>query len=137
MGQDLVEASAERKGQDFIRELHKFAASVASQPCDKCGLPVPAQNSAIIFAYINSLGTDWTLHFAGNRHLQPVADADGVVICEGSPSRWQYVTGVRDSRPEYARPDKDDESSESGYKIWEIMQTLANQELKQSKDSDR
>lgn len=66
--------------------------------CDKCGREVPPEND-IVFLGIE-LG-DPVAAFAKSRHLLPVIE-DGIGICEGSPSRAQYLEGQpRDHRTEY------------------------------------
>ncbi len=73
--------------------------------CDKCGKPVPPWNNAVLFAQIYA-GEPETANYDGDdrpvtiypRHLFPVQEG-GAVICEGSPSRAQYVGGPPDERP--------------------------------------
>ncbi|MBI5356396.1 hypothetical protein HZB78_02170 [Candidatus Collierbacteria bacterium] len=89
-------------------------------------MPVPANNNARVFEFINSVGTDWTLAIASNRHIESVADEHKMVICEVSPSRWQKIHGIADTRPEYA---KDAGSDSMAVTIWNLMQTLGSQEL--------
>lgn len=68
--------------------------------CDKCRRPVPMNNDAVNLDSIVS-GEPMIMLFAGSRHLLPIIE-DGQVVCEGSPSRAQYIEGqARDKRPEY------------------------------------
>lgn len=115
---------------NFIDQLMKFARSVSNRPCDKCKQPVPTSNSALVFEFINSLGTNWTIMFAENRHLEPVSDHNNVIVCEGSPSRWQKIKGIPDSRPEYKINKLNTEDQAIADAIWQIMQELGNKELK-------
>jgi hypothetical protein len=68
--------------------------------CDKCGRPVPASNDAVLLQVLLSKDPDaalWML-FTQPRHLLPVVE-NGVTVCEGSPSRAQYLPGQpRDKR---------------------------------------
>lgn len=68
--------------------------------CDKCGKHVPSNNDAAIFAAYAA--NDPTIMLFGSpRHLLPIIE-DGKVVCEGSPSRAQYLEGQpHDPRPEY------------------------------------
>ncbi|HSX41712.1 MAG TPA: hypothetical protein VLF21_03780 [Candidatus Saccharimonadales bacterium] len=68
--------------------------------CDKCGHAVPEENDATILVSIMDCGR--TMMAAPQpRHLLPVV-IEGQVICEGSPSRAQYIEGQpRDTRAEY------------------------------------
>lgn len=65
--------------------------------CDKCGRPVPAANDMVrVMAELpgcEALPAVWY-----SRHFLPVEE-DGEVVCEGSPSRAQYLEGQpRDTR---------------------------------------
>lgn len=72
--------------------------------CDKCGLPVHRKNDATFFYTI--LTGSIIFAFATPRHLLPVTDEDGKVLCEGSPSRAQYLEGQpRDTRGYEYRPE--------------------------------
>lgn len=68
--------------------------------CDKCGRAVPENNDARYFDhYLMGGGID--ILFGIPRHLLPLVE-DGVVVCEGSPSRAQYLEGQpRDPRVSY------------------------------------
>ncbi len=71
--------------------------------CDKCGRPVPFGNDSTVLSGI--LGSFASL-FAIPRHLLPVVE-NGEVVCEGSPSRAQYIEGQpRDKRMSYAYRDE-------------------------------
>lgn len=125
----LEELTEYKRENTFIEQLIKFANAVSTRPCDKCRQSVPTSNSALVFQFINSLGIDWTLAMAQNRHLEPVTDSGGRVICEGSPSRWKLVSELSDSRPQYAsKPSEEDKCIAN--EIWQIMQALSNKELK-------
>lgn len=64
--------------------------------CDKCGTEVPENNDAVVFEAIRTDNPLFCL--ALSRHLLPVIE-DGTVVCEGSPSRAQYLEGQpRDTR---------------------------------------
>ncbi len=74
--------------------------------CDKCHTEVPANNDAtIVEAY--AFNSPLTVLFNYSRHFLPVYDDRGNMICEGSPSRAQYIDGQpKDTRgyeynPEY------------------------------------
>lgn len=71
--------------------------------CDKCGCSVPSGNDATIIAFL--LGDIFAM-FATPRHLLPVVE-NGETVCEGSPSRAQYLPDQpRDPRLSYAyRPE--------------------------------
>jgi hypothetical protein len=67
--------------------------------CDKCRTPVPPGNDATLFEALVTGNPYFAL--ANSRHLLPVVK-DGVQVCEGSPSRAQYLEGQpRDSRGTY------------------------------------
>ncbi|KKW09452.1 MAG: hypothetical protein UY44_C0001G0017 [Candidatus Kaiserbacteria bacterium GW2011_GWA2_49_19] len=81
--------------------------------CDKCGLPTPRGNDVRTFCAImqeengNTMGgfLFWAAPHA--RHFLPVIAQDGKILCEGSPSRAQYIEGQpRDTRPEFAYSEK-------------------------------
>lgn len=111
-----------------IRKNQGFCWKQEGGLCDKCKLPVPLNNNALVFDYINSVATDWTLVAMGNsRHLEPVADGSGMLVCKGSPSRWQHIHGVKDQRPEY---DDGKFPDPVAVAIWNFMQTLDNKEIK-------
>jgi len=66
--------------------------------CDKCDEVVDPKNDAVDLDFIMQRGRrpEMIEKFVyGARHLLPTDS------CEGSPSRAQYITGVRDTRPEY------------------------------------
>ena len=65
--------------------------------CNKCGTPVDPSDDATI---LDAIATDNPIiaFLAVPRHILPVV-VDGVQICEGSPSRAQYLEGQpRDTR---------------------------------------
>ena len=69
--------------------------------CTKCGQPVPPKNDALILdqIFVQLTGiTKHTLHHS--RHLFPIVNETGEVICQGSASRVQYILkgGTRDPR---------------------------------------
>lgn len=68
--------------------------------CDKCGRPVPPNNDMVWVMFATGLpGTEWVPTLWHSRHFLPVVGKDGSVICEGSPSRAQYIEGQpRDKR---------------------------------------
>lgn len=106
------------KDKQYLKELHKFAEGTLKIKCDKCSGPVVPENSVSIWDYLLTSG-HWINYFNSNRHMEPVTDKHGVVICEGSPSRWQKIAGIPDSRPEYR-----DESGPNDICVaaWELMQ---------------
>jgi len=62
--------------------------------CDHCGHPVTPDNNAQILSVLAHITP-----LEQARHLQPMED-EGVPICPGSPSRFQYLDGsARDERP--------------------------------------
>lgn len=69
--------------------------------CDKCGKTVPSDNDAlsyeaVLYQHPRMFNGDRT------RHLVPVVDENGTVLCQGSPSRAQYFPGqAPDTHPEY------------------------------------
>jgi hypothetical protein len=68
--------------------------------CNKCGAAVPSSNDAVIFDALLT-GNSLIALFGVPRHLLPVIE-DSVVVCEGSPSRAQYIEGqLRDQRGDY------------------------------------
>ena len=68
-----------------------------SHACNKCGTPVPPSDDATILEAITT-GNSMIAFFAVSRHIMPVI-IDGTLICEGSPSRAQYLEGQpRDTR---------------------------------------
>jgi hypothetical protein len=66
--------------------------------CDKCGRSVSPENDAVLLQIF--IKREWIgLLFGPRRHLLPVVE-NGTVVCEGSPSRAQYLEGQpRDTRP--------------------------------------
>lgn len=60
--------------------------------CDKCNTPVDPRNDATIIEAI--LSGCALIGFASQpRHFLPVKDKAGHIVCEGSPSRAQYIEG--------------------------------------------
>ncbi len=65
--------------------------------CDKCGHDVPRNNDAVELEAILG-GNPLVILGHRPRHLLPVQE-NGEVVCEGSPSRAQYLEGQpRDTR---------------------------------------
>jgi hypothetical protein len=66
--------------------------------CDKCNTEVPPENDAtLIHAY--GFNEPLAAFIFNARHFFPVYDESGNLICEGSPSRAQYIEGQpRDTR---------------------------------------
>jgi hypothetical protein len=61
--------------------------------CDKCGRNVPPHNDMPrVLAATRVPGAEWFPALWYSRHFLPVIE-DGVVVCEGSPSRAQYIEG--------------------------------------------
>lgn len=77
--------------------------------CDKCQRSVHPGNDVIVLEFVRT-GNPMFL-FATSRHLLPEKDGD-TIVCQGSPSRAQYLEGQpRDSRSEYAYdPDNEAET---------------------------
>lgn len=76
--------------------------------CDKCHTDVPPSNDATLLDAI--LMDEPMLAFISvPRHLLPVI-VDGTQVCEGSPSRAQYLEGQsRDTRTAYPYdPDREE-----------------------------
>lgn len=91
--------------------------------CDKCGRNVPRNNDASVLASIVS-GNPAMLLFAHARHLLPVHE-DGEEVCEGSPSRAQYLEGQpRDTRG-YTYHEEYEPLIRAAY---EMLQSMAEQE---------
>ena len=70
--------------------------------CDKCSQEVPPNNDVAELEKITGPLSEGILNWGGNndnhRHLLPVR-VRGQVVCEGSPSRAQYLEGQpRDTR---------------------------------------
>lgn len=87
----------------MLVQLVQINEEVHGCACDKCGLPVPAWNDAVEVEIRLPAGNKTTLFlFAQSRHFLPVRDSDGKQLCEGSPSRAQYIAGQpKDSRGQY------------------------------------
>mgnify|MGYP001560268297 CR=1 FL=1 len=60
--------------------------------CDKCGREVDPKNDAVNFDSIRTRNPG--LMAAQSRHLLPVYDGERNLMCEGSPSRAQYIMEV-------------------------------------------
>ncbi len=81
--------------------------------CNKCGRPVPRNNDATIFTSIVS--RDPTFGMCVPRHLLPVVEG-GQVVCEGSPSRAQYLEGQpRDTREDFPYEPGNEKLYREGY----------------------
>ena len=79
---------------------------MASNFCDKCGQPVPKNNSLVAFEIC--LDDFAAVGAKRDRHFLPII-VDGKVICEGSPSRAQYIKGQpRDTRGFEYRPESEE-----------------------------
>jgi hypothetical protein len=85
--------------------------------CSKCGREVPRDNDcARLEAMINSESI-----FGSSRHLLPVKEGD-VVICEGSPSRAQYLSGQpRDQRAGYQYQPHLEDTYRAAYKSMQVV----------------
>ncbi len=59
--------------------------------CNKCGTPVLPNNDACRLEYLRT-GDPTVMVFGTPRHVLPIVE-DGETICEGSPSRAQYLEG--------------------------------------------
>jgi hypothetical protein len=75
--------------------------SLPEPPCDKCGTPVPPANDATFVQAIKNHEPLIVL-VAEPRHFLPIPG-----VCEGSPSRAQYIEGQpRDKRYPYHPEDE-------------------------------
>lgn len=75
--------------------------------CDKCGRDVPRNNDATEFEAIIT-GYPVVILLNKARHLLPVFEG-GEKVCEGSPSRAQYLEGEpRDTRGYSYKPENED-----------------------------
>lgn len=83
------------------------------------------KNNVAIFEFLNKIG-HWANLLNYNRHVQPVTGEHGVVICEGSPSRWKAISGLPDPRPEYQSVQ---ENGPVAIQIWNFMQTFGTPEI--------
>lgn len=79
----------------YKQDLHEATHNL----CDKCGRPVPPANDMTMLIAASGLpGAEWAPTLWYSRHLLPVME-DGERVCEGSPSRAQYLEGQpRDTR---------------------------------------
>ncbi len=88
--------------------------------CDKCETRVPPHNDALrLDGFRKKAGLDAILNMVSGqktRHLLPVI-RKGKVICEGSPSRAQYLPGQpRDTRKKYHYSKCDERDFRQAYK---------------------
>lgn len=84
-----------RRVQQEVREGKR-----SPNVCDKCGRAVPENNDVRYFDHHLDQAS-MSILFGIPRHLLPLVE-DGVVVCEGSPSRAQYLEGQpRDPRVSY------------------------------------
>lgn len=110
----------QKSDSQFERELREFAEKTGGT-CDKCGQVVPPWNNVSIFEYINTGGSVFN-YLNLNRHFLPVVDEHNVVICEGSPSRSQYLSqGMMETRRAYP---KNERSAAIVPLIFELMQRI-------------
>jgi hypothetical protein len=73
-------------------------------PCDKCGGEVSVGDDVTALLVLETSNRLYGLAFS--RHILPV-QKDSVTVCEGSPSRAQYLEGQpRDPRSAYAYRDE-------------------------------
>lgn len=62
--------------------------------CDKCGGLVDEKNDAYeLLANLDPASSALRLYAPKFRHILPVRDDDGNIVCEGSPSTAQYLPG--------------------------------------------
>lgn len=72
----------------------------SATPCDKCKGKVALNNDVVALLVLDA-GDPIMYGLAVSRHLLPVEDGD-TIVCEGSPSRAQYLEGQpRDTRSQY------------------------------------
>jgi len=92
--------------------------------CDKCGEKVPRSNDASWFDAIMT-GNSSCILFLQPRHLMPVIK-NGVIVCEGSPSRAQLLPGIpRDTRG-YTL---DETRVQAAIAAWDQMQSEAHDDV--------
>lgn len=116
-----AEAGRRFDSTEFLKGLLGYIERIKQYgPCDKCGRPVPPNNNVAVFEYLNT-GGHWSNELNLNRHVEPVVDGSGVVICEGSPSRWQDISGMPDLRVEYRSGKGPNAVAQD---MWQFMQTL-------------
>jgi hypothetical protein len=84
----------------------ELLAGYFTTPCNKCKGDVAVNDDAIALLVLET--GDRMNGLAISRHLLPVKDGDAIV-CEGSPSRAQYLPGqLLDTRPGYEyRPENE------------------------------
>lgn len=128
-----TEAILREKEQEArrIEEVRRKIQNGEQSPnvCDKCCRPVPLSNNAAALAfYLGQIGPI-EMMFATPRHLLPVVE-NGNVVCEGSPSRAQYLPGQpRDKRMSYAyRPDSE-ATYRAAYQVLQHEAAAQNAEL--------
>lgn len=89
----LIEANRHTRVNEEIRSGVR-----SPDVCDKCGRPVDPSNNV---ARLDFLCGYLMAFMAIPRHFLPFEE-NGVVVCEGSPSRAQYIEGQpRDKRASY------------------------------------
>ncbi len=88
-----------------------------SPNCDKCGRRVPPHNDAVnLDLNRNNDDVGDRVVMYDSRHLLPVIE-NGVVVCEGSPSRAQYLIGQpRDPRGKHPYIPREEREIRSAYK---------------------
>ncbi len=92
-------------------------------PCDKCGGSVPFGNDAFVLDLLMGTLPREPFHYPINsRHLEPVIDENNVVVCEGSPSRWQDISSLVDrNRRGYAHGEQWAEKARKAYSFMQIL----------------
>jgi hypothetical protein len=89
--------------------------------CDKCGSCVPEHNDAGV---IDAMYRGIPAYMNVSRHFLPVVK-NGVLICEGSPSRAQYIEGQpRDTRGCGYKQDKEQPWRDAYQKVQEWVNGL-------------
>lgn len=74
---------------------------MSERVCEKCKGPVPAYNDASVLDEIMNRTATFKTTPTEPCHLLPITE-NGVTVCEGSPSRAQYLEGQpRDTRRTY------------------------------------
>lgn len=105
-----------------------FARSLtqAGDSCIRCGRPVPVENSLVVFDVLLHSVTAAAIADARNvaiRHVAPVLDDEGNVICRGSPNNYESITGNSAIFPGRRN---ENSISPAAVAAWQLMQKLPN-----------
>ena len=86
--------------------------------CDKCGKPVPRENNTAYILYLAFEDPRAAL-FGPPRHFLPVVE-EGELVCEGSPSRAQYIEGQPRDRRGYPYDESVEPFFREGYHLAQV-----------------